>query len=205
MNRDEVKDLLKTREEELKKYSESQIKANNANNSLETINIYKRDCYNKDILINDIDKQLLNYVKESPVGEWLLKIKGITPDLAAGLLAYFDIRNKECATQFIRYSGADNCNKPHNNDVRYIINKISDNFATEPDSYYYKIYKEKLIELINNKIDLNIACLRAGRYMRKTFVSHVFEEMYREAHNGEEPIRSITDAINIEPEIPYTK
>ena len=59
-------------------------------------------------------RRLLNlYVSNSEVGRWLLKIKGMTPALAAGLLVYFDVDGKEYATQFISYAGLNSNNRPY--------------------------------------------------------------------------------------------
>jgi len=48
----------------------------------------------------------------SEVGRWLLQIKGIGPVLAAGCLAYFDVTDKQYATQFISYAGLNDNNRP---------------------------------------------------------------------------------------------
>ena len=207
-NKAEVKKLLKIREGLLGQYVELDNESKDKNNSSEINDIYKntRNIINNYSLLN-IDMQLLQYVQSFPVGEWLLKIKGITPDLAAGLLAYFNIKNKDCAAQFIKYSGVGNCNNPHNECVGKIMKKLKDSFKSEPESLYGRLNEDKFIELLNSEdeIDINTAHIRADRYMGKIFISHLFEEMYREAHNGKLPIRYNTRAVIIEPEIAYTK
>ena len=208
MNRSEVKKLLRRRDSLLDLHGKLEDDSNDQNNSNTTNGIYKntRNTINNTLL--NIDTQLLRYVKESPVGEWLLQIKGVTPDLAAGLIAYFNIKNKDCAAQFIKYSGADNYNNPHNNNVRKIMDRLKDNFKSDPESWYGRLNDDKFIELLKEDPDiaLSTAHLRADRYMRKVFISHLFEEMYREYHDGKLPNRyNDNDCIIIEPEIPYTK
>lgn len=207
MNRKEAKKLLRRRNSLLEIYKKMDDDTNDENDTESTKNIYKNSRNTIGRTIYNIDKQLLKYVKESPVGNWLLQIKGITPDIAAGLLAYFDVRNKDCAAQFIKYSGADNHNNPHNNNVREIMNKLQENFKTEPDSLYGHLNDCKFFELIDMEdMTLTTAHLRADRYMRKVFISHLFEEMYREEHDGKLPERyNDTDRVFIEPEVPYTK
>lgn len=209
MNRDEVKELLKKRDRLFKSYQELESIVRNAENlSNSMINDIGNARTNINNALDDIDNQLLKYVKESPVGEWLLQIKGITPDLAAALLAYFDIKNKECANQFISYSGIDNYdNKPHNNDVRNIIDKIGCNFRIEPESLYGRLYKDKIIELLNgeNEIPLFTIKIRAIRHMQKTFVAHLFDKMYIEEHGRLPERHNNDDLLIIEPEVPYTK
>lgn len=208
MNRNEVKQLLRRRDSLLEIYNKLDNDSNNINNSLSTINLSNNNRNSISNIIYNIDKQLLEYVKESRVGEWLLQIKGITPDIAAGLLAYFDITGKDCAAQFIKYAGSDNYNNPHNNYLRAIMNKISDNFKITSESLYGRLNEDKFIELLNgeDEITLQTAHLRADRYMRKVFISHLFEEMYREEHDGKLPERyNDSYSIIIEPEVSYTK
>lgn len=50
--------------------------------------------------------------RNNEVGRWLLKIKGIGPTLAAGLLAYFDVTGIEYATHFMSYAGLNDNNRP---------------------------------------------------------------------------------------------
>lgn len=208
MNKAEVKKLLRRREELLDLHGKLEDDSNDKNNSNNVNGIYKntRNTINNTLL--NIDKQLLRYTKESPVGEWLLQIKGVTPDLAAGLLAYFNVRNKNCAAQFIKYSGIDNRSNPHNNNVRKIMDRLKDNFKSDPESWYGRLNDDKFIELLkeNPNLELQTAHIRADRFMRKVFISHLFEEMYREEYDGKLSDRyNDTECIIIEPEIPYTK
>ena len=204
--RNEIKELLKERNLLLERYVKSCEKSDNVNNSIDINIIYKNARNNISVSIYDFDKKLLEYVKESPVGEWLMQIKGMTFDIAAGLLAYFDIENKECSAQFIKYSGSDNCSSPHNIDVRNLIDKLDENFKSQPDSLYYKCKMDKYIKELTEGNTEESSKIKADRYMRKIFVSHLFEEMYREAHNGKPPKRhNDRNCIIIEPEVPYTK
>lgn len=207
MNRAEVKKLLRRRDSLLELHEKLCNDSDDQNNSEITNNIYKSSRNSISETIYNIDRQLLEYVKESVVGEWLLQIKGITPDIAAGLLAYFNVKNKDCAAQFIKYSGADNFNNPHNNNARQIMNKITDNFKSNPESLYNELNDNKFIELMQQEeISITTARIRADRYMLKVFISHLFEEMYREEHDGELPKRyDDSYCVIVEPEVPYTK
>lgn len=55
---------------------------------------------------------LTQICKSDTVGSWLLSINGIGPALAAGCLSYFDIEDKEYASQFISYAGLNSNNRP---------------------------------------------------------------------------------------------
>ena len=198
----EAKNLLKRRYELLVALQQLE---NNCKHSEKVNIIYENGKENISNTINDIDKELLIYSKSSPVGEWLLQIKGMLPYMAATLLSYFNIDGKECAAQFISYAGVDTMHKPHA-DIGSTLNLIRDSFKKHPDSLYKKVYRDKYIELLDNKLEVDTARFRANRYMLKTFISHLFEEMYRESHNGELPVRyNDGDAFVIEPEVPYTK
>lgn len=208
MNKTEVKNLLKRRYSLLDLHCKFDGDINDKNNSKSVINIYKNSRNSINMSLLDIDLQLLDYVKESNVGQWLLQIKGMKPDLAAGLLAYFNVKNKERSAQFIKYAGVDNYNNPHNSTVESIMDMIKDNFKSESGSLYGKLNDDKFIELLNEEpnISLLTARIRADRYMKKIFISHLFEEMYREYHDGKLPDRhNDNDCIIIEPEVPYTK
>ena len=91
--------------------------------------------------------------------------------------------------------------------MRKIIKKIEDNFKSEPDSLYGKLNENKFNELLHDSIvEPFIVRIKADRYMRKVFISHLFEEMYREEHDGKLPDRyNDADRLIIEPEVPYTK
>lgn len=207
MTKNEIKNLLRRRESLMDLYKEL-IRDSEINTLEDADNVYKSSRDNIGLTINIIDEELLKYVQENPVGKWLLQIKGITTDIAAGLLAYFSVKGKECAAQFISYAGSDNINNPHSNSVRKIIDKFENNFKLEDEncSLYKKLNKEKFLELMNEDIYITTAHIRADRYTRKIFLSHLFEEMYREEHDGALPERyNDNERVFIEPEVPYTK
>jgi hypothetical protein len=157
-------------------------------------------------IIYNIDIELMKYIKSDPVGNWIYKIKGMTPDIAAGLLVYFNAEGKDCAAQFIRYCGIDNRSLAHNENARAIVNKAVDNFINCEDSMYGKLKQQKCDELIDKGVDKIYADIRSRRFISKLFVSHLFEEMYRELHDGELPKRyDYQDTVIIEPEVKYTK
>jgi hypothetical protein len=250
----EAKNLLKRRSELFDNF----MKLNNNCDQHEGLyDIYS--CGRKDIsgILHKIDSQLLNYVNQSTVGKWLMQIKGMNTHIAASLITYFDVTDKECAAQFISYAGLDG-KKPHG-DIGKVIYELKHNFInpnhitwtpntellkvldkknsksntdntekeqpvykgiTWPahvtgigrnhlklsDSYYYELSLKKRDELINDGVELATAVLRAERYMMKVFVSHLFEEMYREEYDGQLPYRyNDSDNLIIEPEVPYTK
>ena len=206
MRKTEVKKLLKRRDELLHTHEQLNDSCGDVDNTELIDGIYKNTRNEiSDILFN-IDIELLEYAKESNVGQWLLKIKGITPHLAAGLLAYFDVKGKECAAQFIRFAGIDDSSKPYNDNVGKIMCDIKNNLTNQEDGLYKELAHNKFTELIKSGIELHTAYNRSNRYMLKIFIGHLFEEMYREEYNGELPLRyNDSDKIIIKPEVPYTK
>lgn len=207
MDRYEVKKILKTRNNIIEICERMKDDMSIAIESDEIISIYDNSISRLEESIEKIDALLLNYCELSPVGIWLLEIKGMTIDIAAGLLAYYDVKDKECAAQFIQYAGVANINQAHNNEVRKILDRLNDNFLKEPKSFYASLRRDKYKEWMQieeeNKVKANI---KADRYVLKVFLSHLFEEMFREEHNGMLPKRNAnSDNIVIEPEVPYTK
>lgn len=150
-----------------------------------------------DELLYKIDTELDDFINHYfyPVGKWLMQIKGVTIEIAAGILAYFSIDEVNCAAQFISFIGLDNHNKPHNRNAREFINMAVNNFITlKEESYYYRVMMDSF-STINE---------RAINYISKVFVAHIFEEMYREEHHCP-PERDDRDGnYIIEPEVPYT-
>ena len=205
MRKTEVKKLLKRRQELL--IMHHQLDDSCDPDESEKVNkIYKTGRNGIDCIIYDIDLQLLEYAREDPVGRWLLAIKGITPDLACSLLTYFSVKAKNCAAQFISFAGIDNRKRPHNENAYNIIRNVIESFKSYSDSYYNDLRKDKLDKLLSDGIDSTIAAIRSDRYISKVFISHLFEEMYREENNGKLPRRyEDNDNIIIEPEVPYTK
>lgn len=205
MRKTEVKKLLKRRQELI--IMHHQLDDSCDPEESEKVNkIYKTGRNGIDCIIYDIDLQLLEYSRESTVGRWLLDIKGITPDLACSLLVYFSAKGKNCAAQFISFAGIDNRKRPHNENAYNIIRNTIESFKSYDDSYYNDLRKDKLNELLSDGVDSTIATIRSDRYISKVFISHLFEEMYREENNGKLPRRyEDNDNIIIEPEVPYTK
>ena len=195
--RKQIKNILKRRDKILALAKE--ITSSSINSGTD-----KNDAYYLDNMLNDIDIELSKYLN-NPVAEWLLQIKGVTIDIAAGLLAYFNIEGKTRAAQFIKYAGSDNHGDPHSNSVRKIMERLSDSLKSQ-DALYSKLNKQMFSSLLNEGINPITARIRADRYMKKVFISHLFEEMYREQHNGELPERYNDDnRIIIEPEVQYTR
>ena len=70
------------------------------------------------VLLNQsiIEKQIPPIMKQMcenhEVGRWLLQIKGIGPVLAAGLMAYFNVKGRQYANTFISYAGLNDNNRP---------------------------------------------------------------------------------------------
>lgn len=64
------------------------------------------------ILETGINGFLQSMCEQTEVGRWLLQITGIGPVLAAGLMAYFDVKGKHYASQFISYAGLNDNNRP---------------------------------------------------------------------------------------------
>lgn len=203
MNKAEIRNLLNRREELCNVYQKLE---NDADSYNDMKLMFNSTCNNIYDTIVEIDSKLKTYVLLTPVGEWLLQIKGITPELAAGLLVHFDVKGKECAAQFIKYAGTDNYNNPHNNKIRAIMDKVTDSLKAN-NGLYAKLNEQKFVELFSGNLAIGIhtAHIRADRYMKKVFISHLFEEMYREEY-GKLPNRhDNTDRLIIEPEVPYTK
>lgn len=205
MKKTEVKKLLKRREELLLMHHQLND-AYNPEESDKINSIYINGRNNIDCIIYDIDLKLLEYARESAIGKWLLNIKGITPDLACSLLAYFSVKDKNCAAQFISFAGIDNRKHPHNEIAHTTIKNIIKSFKSYQDSYYNKLRNDKFNQLLSEDIDEITASIRSDRYISKIFISHLFEEMYREENNGSLPKRyQDDDNLIIEPEVYYTK
>jgi hypothetical protein len=64
------------------------------------------------VLEKNINKILEMVVETRPEGRWLTQIKGIGAVLAAGLIGYLDITDKQYSSQFISYAGLNDNNRP---------------------------------------------------------------------------------------------
>ena len=207
MNKNDVRVLLKTRDSILTLKAKFENLIIKENTEIELTHIYRQGVSDMNRLICELDKKCLDWCNTYFVGRWLLQINGMTPYLAAGLLAYFDVSGKECAAQFIKYSGVSDICVPHSKNVQEIVFKLKDRFLQSPDSLYNQLREKKYNELLKDfTVDISKIDLRADRYMLKTFLAHLFEEMYREEHNGMPPERHTYDNLKIiEPEVPYTR
>ena len=110
----------------------------------------------------------------SEPGRWLLQIKGIGPVLAAGCLAYFDVKDANYATNWISYAGLNDNNRPFIGRVgaTAIINEIvgdckeiTDDMVVEIAAktkwkYTYLTTKAYHDELGWSKSDLIAACAK---------------------------------------------
>ena len=76
------------------------------------VNAFLLDVEDYHIIEKNISNQLEAICKSQEVGRWLLKICGIGPVLAAGLLAYFDVTKTSYASGFISYAGLNDNNRP---------------------------------------------------------------------------------------------
>lgn len=167
--------------------------------------IYRKGRKNIDELIYNIDMELNKYVTEREVGTWLLQIKGIDLQLAAGLLAYFDASGKSTAAQFIRYAGVSNMNAPHNNEAGEIVDEFIKRVLTIPESLYYSIYYTRYNIDVSKGYEPAHAAVRALRYVKKIFLAHLFEEMYRVEYNKSPARSGESSNLIVEPEVPYTR
>lgn len=114
-SRSEVKMLVNLyyQMQEMRKAIREQIRSIEGDES-KKMNIVILDYFLKNFSIIEYNcKTVLQTIcEQSEVGRWLLKITGIGPVLAAGCLAYFDINNRNYATQFISYAGLNDNNRP---------------------------------------------------------------------------------------------
>lgn len=76
------------------------------------INAFLADVIDYKTIEHNITEQLKAICLSDPVGRWLLKITGIGPVLAAGVMAYFDVTKANYATSFISYAGLNDNNRP---------------------------------------------------------------------------------------------
>lgn len=93
------------------------------------------------------------WVKEQPVGQWLLGITGIGPVLAAGLLAHLDIEHSPTAGHIWAFAGFDPTRKwekgkkrPHNARLKTLCWKVGESFVkncNRESCFYGHVYKER--------------------------------------------------------------
>ena len=157
MNRDEVKKILKARNE-MKNISEQMkedVSITVENESL--INICDKAISSLEENIEKIDTLLLDYCESTVVGTWLLKIKGMTVDIAAGLLVHYDVKDKVYAAQFIRYAGVGSANQGHSsNEIRKMLTRLNENFCKEQNSFYEDYVVENIKNVSKMKMYLKL-------------------------------------------------
>lgn len=86
-----------------------QGKDNVDENQLLAIEWLLKDSQNRE---NQIKKMISEYVKSIPLCEWVMKIKGIGPVIAANLWSYIDMNKCRHANQFLSYAGMNDNNVP---------------------------------------------------------------------------------------------
>lgn len=94
---------------------------------------------------------LQEYVKNQPIGQWLMSITGIGPVLAAGLIAHIDIKKVQTAGAIQRFAGLDpSCTwekgqkRPWNAKLKTLCFLIGESFvkvSNNPNDVYGKLYK----------------------------------------------------------------
>ena len=117
---------------------------------------------------------------QTEVGRWLQQIVGMGPVLSAGCLAYFDVRGKHYASQFISYAGLNDNNRP------FIGRKGADAIMSELDWGKTPITDEMVAE-----------------YAARTQWS--FEYLRSKAFNEKTGKWSKTDLCAAAAKIPYNK
>lgn len=103
---------------------------------------------------NTISKFLGHYAKSHPVGKWMLSIKGVGPVIAAGMLAYIDIKKCNTAGSIWNYAGWDGSRKVRtagqkitwNPKFRVLCWKLGESFVKTSrldGDVYGHLYREK--------------------------------------------------------------
>lgn len=101
-----------------------------------------------------ISKFLGYYAKAHPVGKWMLSIKGVGPVIAAGMLAYIDIKKCNTAGSIWNYAGWDGSRKVRtagqkitwNPKFRVLCWKLGESFVKTSNlegDIYGHLYREK--------------------------------------------------------------
>jgi len=101
-----------------------------------------------------ISKFLGYYAKSHPIGKWMLSIKGVGPVIAAGMLAYIDIKKCNTAGSIWNYAGWDGSRKVRtagqkitwNPKFRVLCWKLGESFvktSNNKDDIYGHLYREK--------------------------------------------------------------
>ena len=84
--------------------------------------------YNQEKIIKnkeELNELLKAICLSSSTGKWLLKIKGMTPYLAAMCISLFNVSGKEYAIQFLNYCGLSGQSTNFNKKAKSILSKLS--------------------------------------------------------------------------------
>lgn len=101
--------------QDIRKSAENQIRSiqqgfdTGATTTVKTLDYVSK---NAQITENGIKNIIQTICESDEVGRWLMSTKYIGPVLAGGCLAYFDVTNKQYASQFISYAGLNDNNRP---------------------------------------------------------------------------------------------
>lgn len=100
-----------------------------------------------------VKQALAQYVKNHPVGQWLLSITGIGPILAAGFLTHIDITRAPTAGHIWAYAGLDPTKswgkgekRPWNASLKLLAYKAGESFVktkSRDGAFYGRIYDER--------------------------------------------------------------
>lgn len=106
-----------------------------------------------EILEDQIKAALHRYADNHPVGRWMMKITGIGPVIAAGLLAHIDITKAPTVGHIWRFAGLDPTQKwdkgekrPWNATLKTLCWKVGRSFlfvSNNPNDIYGKVYKAR--------------------------------------------------------------
>lgn len=100
-----------------------------------------------------VRKTFTVYIKDKPLAQWAIDIRGIGPVLAAGLLAHIDVTRAETAGAVWRFAGLDPTQewnkgekRPWNASLKTLCWKIGESFVKvsgHPASLYGRLYRER--------------------------------------------------------------
>jgi hypothetical protein len=154
---------------------------------------------NADSLENEIKKALDNYAKTNHMGQWAMKVIGIGPIIAAGLLSYIDIEKCPTVGHIWSFAGLNPDQKwekgklrPWNANLKTLCWKIGESFlkvCNNEKSVYGNLYKvRKEYELAKNEAgeyaDYAAHMLESKNYDKKT-------EAYKAYIQGKLPLGHI--------------
>lgn len=101
----------------------------------------------------NIKVALKAFADNHPMGQWMQKMYGVGPVIAAGFLAYIDIYKADTAGKIHAYAGLDPTRewnagekRPWNADLKVLCWKLGESFVkvcNKEDSYYGQLYKQR--------------------------------------------------------------